>query len=73
MILALLSYFQLLIAALLAVCILLQRRGGGLSPVLGGGGGFYRTRRGVERYLFIGTVILAGLFVVNAALNIALR
>ena len=69
----LLNYFQLLIAVLLAVSVLLQRRGGGLSPVLGGGGGFYRTRRGVERFLFIGTVILAALFIINAVLAIALR
>lgn len=68
----LLNYFQLLIAVLLAVSVLLQRRGGGLSPVLGGGG-FYRTRRGVERFLFIGTVILAALFIINAVLAIALR
>lgn len=68
-----LPIFQLLIAVLLITSILLQRRGGGLSPVFGGGGGFYRTRRGVERILFIGTIALAGLFLINAVLNIILR
>lgn len=65
-----LPIFQLLIAVLLITAILLQRRGGGLSPVFGGGGGFYRTRRGVERLLFIGTIVLSGVFLINAVLNI---
>ena len=65
--------FQVLTAVLLTTAILLQRRGGGLSPVLGGGSGFYRTRRGVEKTLFISTIVLAGLFLANAVLNIVLR
>lgn len=69
----LLSSFQLLVAALLIIFILLQRRGGGLSSVFGGEGGFYRTRRGVERTIFIGTIVLSGLFLANAVLNIILK
>lgn len=71
--LALLAYFQIVVSILLVAAILLQRRGGGLSPVLGGSAGFYRTRRGVERVLFIGTVVLAALFLAGAAMNIVLR
>lgn len=71
--LAPLTYFQIVVSILLVTAILLQRRGGGLSPVLGGSGGFYRTRRGVERVLFTGTIILAILFLAGAALNIILR
>lgn len=69
----LLTYFQIIVSVLLVTAILLQRRGGGLSPVLGGSGGFYRTRRGLERGLFIGTVVLAALFLSGAAINIILR
>ena len=69
----LLPFFQLLIAVLLIGSILLQRRGGGLSPVFGGGSGFYRTRRGVERMFFIGTVVLSFLFLASAILNIVLQ
>jgi len=68
----LLPSFQMLVALLLIGFILLQRRGGGLSPVFGGGSGFYRTRRGVERTFFIGTVILSILFLATAILNIIL-
>lgn len=68
-----LTYFQVIVSILLVTAILLQRRGGGLSPVLGGSGGFYRTRRGVERVLFTGTIALAVLFLAGAALNIILR
>ena len=68
-----LTYFQIIVSILLMIAILLQRRGGGLSPVLGGSGGFYRSRRGVERVLFTGTIVLAVLFLVGAAMNIIVR
>lgn len=71
--LTLLTYFQIIISILLVIAILLQRRGGGLSPVLGGSGGFYRSRRGVERVLFTGTIVLAVLFLAGAAVNIIVR
>ena len=44
------------------VAILLQNRGVGLSGVFGGSGNIYRTKRGVEKKLFIATIILAVLF-----------
>ncbi|OGZ96140.1 MAG: preprotein translocase subunit SecG [Candidatus Sungbacteria bacterium RIFCSPLOWO2_02_FULL_54_10] len=68
-----LTYFQIIVSILLMIAILLQRRGGGLSPVLGGSGGFYRSRRGVERVLFTGTIVLAVLFLAGAAMNIIVR
>lgn len=69
----LLTYFQIIVSILLVTAVLLQRRGGGLSPVLGGAAGFYRTRRGLERGLFFGTVALAVFFLAGAAMNIILR
>jgi len=53
---------QIIIAVLLMLAILLQNRGVGLSGVFGGGGNIYRTKRGVEKKLFILTVILSVLF-----------
>lgn len=64
---------QIIISVLLIAAILLQQRGGGLSPVFGGEGGVYRTRRGVEKIIFISTIILAILFLFTAFLNIMLR
>lgn len=68
-----LNIFQIIISILLVITILLQQRGGGLSPVFGGAGGVYRTRRGVEKFIFIATIILAILFLLTAMANIFLR
>jgi protein translocase SecG subunit len=57
---------QAVISILLSISILIQQRGSGLSATFGGGGGFYASKRGVEKYLSIATVILAVLFVGNA-------
>lgn len=51
----------------------MQQRGGGLSTVFGGDGSVYRTRRGVEKIIFIATIVLAVLFFLTAFLNIYLR
>ncbi len=60
------------ISILLGIFILLQQRGGGLSSVFGQDGGFYRTRRGLEKHIFWATVVLAGLFLGAAIVNIFL-
>lgn len=53
---------QIVIALLLMTSILLQNRGTGLSGVFGGASGVYRTKRGVEKGLFVTTIVLAVLF-----------
>ncbi len=53
----------MIIAALLIGAILLQARGSGLSSVFGGESTFYHTRRGIEKFIFWATVILAILFI----------
>jgi len=68
-----LSISQIVISILLVGAILLQQRGGGLSPVFGGESGVYRTRRGLEKGLFVGTIILAVLFLLAAFANIIIR
>lgn len=61
----LLNIVQIAIALLLITAILLQQRGTGLGTAFGGGeqGETYRTKRGFEKKLFIGTIILAALFI----------
>lgn len=62
---------QIIIAAALVTVILLQQRGAGSSAIFGGGGGTsYYTKRGFEKILFIATIILAGLFMISAFLNL---
>ena len=67
------SIVQIIVSVLLIIGILMQQRGGGLSTVFGGSGSVYRTRRGVEKVIFIATIILAALFFLTAFLNIYLR
>ncbi len=56
-----LAIAQIIVSILLIAFILLQERSSGLSGILGGGenGGFYQTRRGLEKIIFWGTIILA--------------
>lgn len=56
---------QVVISVALIVFIILQQQGSGLGSMFGGGGESYRSKRGFEKFLFNGTVILITLFVVN--------
>ncbi len=53
---------QVIVAALLIGAVLLQNQNGGLSASFGGGGEFYRSRRSLEKFMFYGTIFLAGVF-----------
>ena len=64
----LLSFLEIVIAVTLAAVILLQVRGSG-TTLFGQAKSSFRTRRGVERFLFRGTIVLAGLFAVIAVLT----
>ena len=55
--------FQIGVSMLLIVAILLQQKGGGLGSAFGGDGAVYRSRRGLEKALFVITIVLAALFV----------
>jgi preprotein translocase subunit SecG len=63
-----LNYGLAIVSILLVIVILLQNRNGGLGTVFGGsaGGEFYRSKRGVEAFLYNATIILGVLFVVIA-------
>jgi len=58
----LITIIQLILAVLLIAAILLQQRGTGLSGAFGGENSVYSTRRGIEKMLFSGTIIVAVLF-----------
>ena len=61
--LKLLNYFILVISVVLVLLVLLQSKGGGLSQVFGGEGNVYQTRRGLEKGIFIATIVLGIIFV----------
>lgn len=53
---------EIVVTVLLVVAILLQNRAEGLGQMFGGGGEVFRTKRGFERLLYYGTILLAVLF-----------
>lgn len=67
-----LPWIQIVLSALLVVVILFQQNEGGLGSAFGGGnlGGGFRQKRGLEKQLFILTIILAVLFIVSAILTL---
>jgi preprotein translocase subunit SecG len=53
---------QIAVSVLLIAFILLQARGSGLGSTFGGEGNVYRTKRGLEKTLFRGTILLSVVF-----------
>lgn len=66
-----LTIIQIIVAILLMTVILIQSRSGGLSEVFGGGGAeIYRTKRGLEKFIFIATIMLSVIFLGLAFINL---
>jgi preprotein translocase subunit SecG len=55
---------QIILGVALVVVLLLQVKGGGLGGIFGQAEGIYRPRRGVEKSLFLVTVVLVVLFII---------
>ena len=66
----LLLWAQLVISVLLVAAILLQQKGVGLGSAFGGSGQIYRSKRGLEKGLFISTIVLAILFTLTAFITL---
>ena len=69
----LITVIQIVSAILLMASILLQERGVGLGAAFGGEGSIYRTKRGVEKGIFIGTIVLAIIFFASALTSVILK
>jgi len=63
---------HILVTVILITLILLQNSKGGLQSGVGGGE-MYRSRRGAERIVFIGTIVIAALFFVTSIINLVIR
>ncbi len=53
---------QIILAVIITACILLQSQETGMGATWTGGGETYHTRRGVERVVFIITIVAVALF-----------
>lgn len=60
---------QIIAAVLLMLVILLQNRGASVGGVFGGGDAVYQTKRGLEKKLFVATIILSIIFLGTALAN----
>lgn len=71
-----LSIAQIAVSVLIILLILLQERAsaGGVGGLFGGGGGegYYQARRGLEKFMFVLTVILVAAFAGLALLNLVI-
>lgn len=65
----LLTIAEIIIAGLLIAAILIQAKGTGLGSAWGGTGEFYRSKRGLEKILFILSIVLAFVFLLVSILN----
>ncbi len=68
-----LNIIQMVLSVVLIIVILLQVKGGsGLGGIFGGSESVYRTKRGVEKWLFWATIIISVLFVLSSIASIVL-
>lgn len=58
-----LLYVQIGICILVVISVLLQNRAEGLGKMFGGGGEVFRTKRGLEKFLYYFTIFLTVLLV----------
>ncbi len=70
---SLLPYIQIILSVLLVAAILLQRTSAQVGGAFGGSDNWssaYHTRRGLEKWLFTATIVIAVLFALSALLNL---
>jgi protein translocase SecG subunit len=70
---SLLPYIQIILSVFLIATILLQRTGAQIGGAFGGSDNLssaYHTRRGLEKWLFVGTIVIAILFGASALANL---
>ena len=58
--------FQIVVSIVLIAIIIAQEKGVGLSATFGGGGEFYRSKRGIDKFLFIATLVFSVLFLLTS-------
>lgn len=63
---------QLIIAILVTVLVLIQSKGGGFASGIGNTISFYRSRRGLEKFVFIITIVLSVVLAANSLILVLL-
>jgi preprotein translocase subunit SecG len=65
-----LNVIQIIVCIALILAITLQVKGGGLGGIFGQADTVYRTKRGLERRLFQGTIVLVVIFVITSIISL---
>jgi preprotein translocase subunit SecG len=65
-------FLQIFISILLVASVLLQKGGAAMGSAFGEGEGFHTEKRGSEKFLFQGTIVLGIAFIAIAVLNLFL-
>jgi len=63
---------QIVVCSLLVVSILMQNRAEGLGKMFGGGGEVFRTKRGLEKFLYYSTIVLIVVLIIFSLLLLKL-
>lgn len=71
--LKILTWIEFAVAAMLISSVLLQNRGTGLGGVFASEANVYRSKRGVEKFLFNSTIALATILIVGLLVDLYLR
>ena len=67
------SILQVVVACIIVVLVVLQERGSGMGETFGeSGGGFSSQRRGIEKGIFVATIVTLVLFIALSLANILL-
>lgn len=67
------TFVQIIVSVVLLLTILLQSKGTGLGSAFGGGGEIYRTKRGVEKILYLSTIVLVIIFLLSSLASVLIR
>jgi preprotein translocase subunit SecG len=70
-----LPVIQIVLAVLLTVSVLLQKSEAGAGGAFGGGDSVstWRTRRGLDKFLFLFTIVISILFVLSTIVTLNIR
>ena len=64
---------EYILSILLIMAVMLQHRSTGLGGVFASGANTYRSKRGIEKFLFNSTIVLAVLLIVSSIAHLFIR
>lgn len=64
---------EIILSIVLSALILIQQQGAGLGGAFGGEGNVYRSKRGIEKFLFNGTIVVGFLFFATAVVAVLFK